>query len=101
MSLVIMAGVSGGVIAKTGRYWPWLLLSPILFSVGAGLLFTITEHTSTAKLVGFQIIYGIGIGGAMQNTVIAIQAEYADREALIPQATSIVNFTQLGRHYLC
>jgi hypothetical protein len=31
----------------------------------------------------------------MQNTIIAIQAEYADDEKMIPQATSLVNFTQL------
>lgn len=31
----------------------------------------------------------------MQNTIIAIQAEFADQEDIIPQATSLVNFTQL------
>jgi hypothetical protein len=45
--------------------------------------------------IGFQILYGIGVGGAMQNTIISIQAEFADRAEMIPQATSLVNFTQL------
>lgn len=31
----------------------------------------------------------------MQNTIISIQAEFADKEDMIPQATSLVNFTQL------
>jgi len=95
LSTVIFAAVSGGVINTTGRYWPWLFSSPLVFAVGGGLLYTLDAHSSNAKLIGFQIIYGIGIGGAMQNTIIAIQAEYADDEAMIPQATSLVNFTQL------
>jgi hypothetical protein len=44
---------------------------------------------------GFQILYGIGIGGAMQNVIISIQAEFADNEDMIPQATSLVSFFQL------
>ncbi|CAG8771341.1 2037_t:CDS:2, partial [Acaulospora colombiana] len=52
-------------------------------------------NTSNAKLIGFQIILGLGVGVALQNAVIAIQAEWADRDELIPQATSIVTFFQL------
>jgi len=95
LSTVVAAGLSGAVISKTGKYWPWLVCSPLVFSVGAGLLYTVDSHTSSARLIGFQILYGIGVGGAMQNTIIAIQAEFADREEMIPQATSLVNFTQL------
>ncbi|KAG8681399.1 hypothetical protein FRC09_017517, partial [Ceratobasidium sp. 395] len=45
--------------------------------------------------IGYQIILGVGVGGALQNTVIAIQAEYAHEEELIPQGSSLVTFTQL------
>ena len=34
-------------------------------------------------------------GVAFQNTIIAIQAEYADEPEIIPQATSLVTFIQL------
>jgi MFS family permease len=95
LSTVVAAAVSGGIISKTGRYWPFLLGSPLLLSVGAGLLYTISSNTNNGTIIAFQIIYGIGVGGAMQNTIISIQAEFADDEAMIPQATSLVNFTQL------
>jgi hypothetical protein len=70
----------------------------------------------SARLIGYQIIFGCGVGGALQNTVgsttyvgdlgyssyfvlfhqiIAIQAEYNDEEHKIPQSTSLTNFTQL------
>jgi MFS family permease len=95
LSTVVAAGVAGGAISSTGRYWPFLLGSPLALAVGGGLLYTIGAHTSTGALIGFQIVYGVGIGGAMQNTVMSVQAEYADDEARVPQATSLVNFTQL------
>jgi len=95
LAVVISAGGSGAIINSTGRYWPFLFGLPFLTAIGAGLLFTIDSSTSNAKLIGFQILVGAGIGGAMQNTMIAIQAEYHDNERLIPQATSMVNFAQL------
>lgn len=33
------------------------------------MLFTVKPSTSTAKLIGFQILFGTGIGSALQNTV--------------------------------
>jgi MFS family permease len=95
ISVVISAGISGAVVTKTGRYWWILVLCPLLTSIGSGLLFTITDSTSLKTLIGFQILYGVGIGTVFQNILIAIQAEYSDREELIPQATSLVSFGQL------
>ncbi|KAB5591533.1 Major facilitator (MFS1) transporter-like protein [Ceratobasidium theobromae] len=95
LSVVFSAAGSGGTINFTGRYWPFLLCSPLLISVGSGLLYTLDGNSGTGKEIGYQIIYGIGVGGALQNTVIAIQAEYAKEEELIPQGTSLVTFTQL------
>lgn len=82
LSTVIGAALSGGIISKTGRYWPFLVLSPLVLCVGAGLLFTVDAHTPNARLIGqsplispmrkhdidfaligFQILYGVGVGG--------------------------------------
>jgi MFS family permease len=98
LSTVVGAALSGAIISKTGRYWPFLVISPLVFSVGAGLLYTVDAKTANAAVIGFQILYGVGVGGAMQNTIISIQAEFSgdpESEAMIPQATSLVNFTQL------
>lgn len=95
LSVVVMAGASGGVINATGRYWPFLLCSPLITSVGAGLLYTLDINSGSGKEIGYQILLGVGVGGALQNTIIAIQAEYAHEEELIPQGSSLVTFTQL------
>jgi len=91
--------LSGASIQFTGRYWPFLAASPLLMSVGSGLLYTIDTDTSNARLIGYQILLGVGVGGALQNTIIAIQAEYADREHMVPQTTSIVSWGQVNIFY--
>lgn len=95
LSVVFSAGFSGAVISKIHRYWWFLILCPPIASVGAGLLFTIGPQTHNAKVIGYQILLGCGVGGALQNTIIAVQTEYAKEEHLIPQGTSLVNFVQI------
>jgi len=68
---------------------------PPLAAVGLGLLYTINDQTANAKVIGFQILTGFGVGLCFQNGLLAIQAEYADRPDLLPQATGIVTFAQL------
>ncbi|KAG9047818.1 hypothetical protein FS837_001414 [Tulasnella sp. UAMH 9824] len=41
-----------------------------------------------------QILLGIGCGCALQNCVIAIQAEYSKKPEMVPQSSALVNFTQ-------
>ncbi|KAF8315117.1 ABC transporter [Clavulina sp. PMI_390] len=87
--------LSGTVVTITGDYMPWLILGPLLGTIGAGLLYTIDAHTSKARLIGYQVLFGFGIGSAMQTPFLAIQAEYNHNEAMIPMTNSIVNFMQL------
>ena len=95
LSAVVGTAGSGAIINKTGRYWPFLFFGPIIAAPAGGLLFTIDVNTSSAKLIGYQILLGLGTGVAFQNTIIAIQAEYADEPEIIAQATSLVTFLQL------
>lgn len=95
LTIIISAALSGAVIHLTGRYIYFLRFGGCVTAIAAGLLFTIDVNTSNAKLIGFQILSGFGVGVALQNVIIACQAEWADREELIPQATSVVTFFQL------
>jgi len=94
-AVIIAAAVVGGATTSTGRYWWFLLLCPLLSSIGAGLLYTVRSTTPNAHIIGFQIIFGVGVGAIFQTVLIAVQAEYADNEEMIPQATSFVSFTQI------
>jgi len=95
LSSVVAAASAGGFISYTGRYWPFLFFSPMIAAVGAGLLFTAGADTANAKVIGFQILFGVGIGAALQNTIIAVQAEYANDQKMLNQASSLVAFIQL------
>lgn len=122
MAMVVGTGLSGWLSQLTGRYTPYLILGPIISSIAGGLFFTVDQHTSNAKLVGFQILFGFGLGLAFQMprksfplsrhfrppplligifltfvgiVVVAIQAEYADAPDLIPQASSLLTYLQL------
>ncbi|OXG16048.1 major facilitator superfamily transporter [Cryptococcus neoformans Tu259-1] len=87
--------ISGGLTTKFGRYYPFLLIGPPFAAVGFGLLYTIDVNTSNAKIIGYQILAGFGIGLSFQNILVAVQAEYHDRPSLLPQATGVVSFFQL------
>lgn len=82
----------------------------MFLAVGSGLLYTLNASTSSAKLVGFQILAGIGTGMGMQNSLLAIQcvstlnhvvlpeylrrAEFQDSPALLAQALAMASFAQ-------
>ena len=95
LSAVAGTAGSGAIISKTGRYWPTLFFGPMIAAPAGGLLFTIDVNTSNAKLIGFQILLGLGTGIAFQVPIIAVQAEYANEQETIPQATSLLTFMQL------
>lgn len=96
LSVVFATIISGSVIKVTGCYWYFLVVSPALASVGAGMLYTLAVDASSSQLIGYQILYGAGLGGALQNLFIAAQAEWDDDKAMIPQATTLVSFAQVA-----
>lgn len=94
MGTVLSMIIAGQTVAFHGRYWPFLVASPVFLAVGSGLLYTLTPSTSSASLVGFQILCGVGIGLGMQNAIMAMQVEFKDTPALISQSTSMASFAQ-------
>ena len=53
------------------RSWPFLIASPVFLAVGSGLLYSLETTTSSAKMVGLQILVGMGVGLGMQNALVA------------------------------
>ncbi|KAJ7183645.1 ABC transporter [Mycena filopes] len=92
LSAVISVIAAGQIAAKTGYYWPLLVTSPLFLATGSGLLYTVTNTTSSAKLIGFQVLTGMGIGLGMQNTLLAVQVEFKDEKKLLAQAMSMNSF---------
>ena len=73
LATVLSTVVSGGIITCVGYYTPFLTAGASLFCIGSGLLSTCGVHTPFAKLLGYQILMGIGVGIAIQVPIIAVQ----------------------------
>ncbi|KAJ6519353.1 putative efflux pump antibiotic resistance protein [Mycena sanguinolenta] len=72
-AVVIAIMGSGGLISAIGYYTPFILLSTVFMSVGGGLLTTFKTNTGHAHWIGYQVIYGLGVGFGMQTPLMGVQ----------------------------
>lgn len=68
------AFVAGILQSKTGDYWYNLVFGFGIWTIGLGLLSSISPTTSEAKLAVYQVITGIGAGQTFQTSLVAIQS---------------------------
>ncbi|KAI1095580.1 MFS general substrate transporter [Rostrohypoxylon terebratum] len=97
IAVVLSSVVSGALITATGYYNPFILFETALIAIGAGLITTLSPSTPSAAWFGYLVLDGLGTGVGFQAGVIVTQNSLppsAISHALIPQATSSVNFFQ-------
>ena len=94
LGLVVVSIISGIIVTLSGYYTPLMILSSLLMATGAGLLSTFKVGTGHAMWIGYQAIYGFGVGAGMQQGVIAAQTVCTLED--IPTATG----TFQGSFYL-
>ncbi|KAK7055469.1 major facilitator transporter-like protein [Favolaschia claudopus] len=92
LSMIFTSIGTGQIVSRIGYYWPFLVASPCFLALGSGLMFTISTTTPAGRIAGFLIIIGVGIGLGMQNSLIAMQAEFKDNPKLLAQSTSMASF---------
>ncbi|KAI6883300.1 MFS transporter [Hortaea werneckii] len=92
LSLVVVSMVCGATVTVVGYYTPFVILSTVLMAIGAGLLSTLETDTGSGKWIGYQIIFGAGVGFGMQQTLIAVQTVLPKQD--IPIGTAIIMFCQ-------
>ncbi|KAG8888313.1 hypothetical protein FRB98_007971 [Tulasnella sp. 332] len=64
---VVVSMIAGAIIGRTGRPLPFLIGSPLIAALGFGLVvWTMTNNRSVKDIFGFQVLVGLGIGGAIQ-----------------------------------
>jgi EmrB/QacA subfamily drug resistance transporter len=64
---------AGRRVERTGRYRMWPIVGGVIMTIGALALTTIGLDTSVAVVAGMGAIVGIGIGCAMQTSILAVQ----------------------------
>jgi MFS family permease len=85
MLIAVAGSIASGWLTKvTGRYMPFLLVGPVMMAVSGGLFFIVDEHTRNANLIGYQILYGFGVGLIYQIPCEFLfnDPKYAEREWL-------------------
>ncbi|KAI9683361.1 MAG: hypothetical protein M1829_005433 [Trizodia sp. TS-e1964] len=92
LGVVIFSIVGGGLTTVIGYYAPFMILGSVLISVGAGLLTTFAVDTGSDKWIGYQAIFGLGIGLGIQLPLIAVQAVLSLDD--VPIGTAVIVFGQ-------
>lgn len=93
LSLVVASMTAGVAIATVvGYYTPFMIASSALASVGAGMLCLLEVDSKSGVWIGYQILYGIGIGLGMQQSLVVVQTVLPDAE--VPIGTALINFSQ-------
>lgn len=84
--------IAGIAVNKTGFFAAPAILGPAVACVGCGMLTTLRVDTSTATWAGFEVLTAAGMGMAMQQPIIAVQAVL--EPAVISIGNAIVLFAQ-------
>ncbi|KAF2996712.1 hypothetical protein E8E13_005642 [Curvularia kusanoi] len=95
LTQVVFTLLSGRLVQKFGYYLPFILAGGALNSIGSGLFTTLSTSTSTAKLIGYQLISGTGRGLALPMPMIALQSNLQPTEVPIALATFVFS-QQIG-----
>lgn len=92
LSNVVGLILVGGLVTKFGHYMPFVFVCIVFVCIAAGLTTTLKPDTSTDKWVGYQIMYGFGVGCAYQLPQIAAQTVLPLRD--VPTGLAITIFFQ-------
>jgi hypothetical protein len=92
LGLVVISMLAGGLVTALGYYTPFMLISAVLMAIGSGLLTTFETDTNSPRWIGYQFIFGAGVGFGMQQTLVAVQTVLPAADVAI--GTAIMMFSQ-------
>ncbi|CRG89875.1 Putative HC-toxin efflux carrier TOXA [Talaromyces islandicus] len=95
LATVVGSISSGFIISKIGYYAPFFIFSAILMPVGAGLLTTLNTDTGAGKWIGYQILFGLGVGFGNQQPLNVVQT-VLDRPDIAVGSAVVVFLRFLG-----
>ncbi|KAF2267078.1 MFS general substrate transporter [Lojkania enalia] len=90
VSITCASIIIGGLITFLGYYAPFMWAGSSIFTIGAGLLYTLKLDSPAGIWIGYQILAGIGAGASVQIPFIAVQVVTNDRD--MPTANACVMF---------
>jgi len=92
LGLSVAAICAGILTKKVGYYTPWMYVSIVITPIAAGLITTWDVHTNHPKWIGYQVMYGFGLGLGMQQPSVAAQTVLSKKD--VPTGASLIFFAQ-------
>ncbi|MCJ1392052.1 hypothetical protein MMC18_004919 [Xylographa bjoerkii] len=95
VSITLASIVIGGSITSFGWYVPFMWIGAAIFTVGAGMLYTLQVNSGAGMWIGYQILTGIGAGASVQIPFISVQVVLKAKDMPTGNALTIF-FNSLG-----
>ena len=90
----VVGSVFGGFLnSKVGYYTPLAIIGTCIMAVGAGMLTTFEVDTSSGKWIGYQVLYGFGLGSCFQIPNLAVQTALPKED--VPMGLALMLFGSL------
>ncbi|KAI0520991.1 MFS toxin efflux pump [Xylaria bambusicola] len=90
IGLAVAAITSGFIVSFFGYYTPLMVLGSIMMTIGFGFLTAFTPSTGSSAWIGWQVLFGVGIGFAISQPWTAIQVALPPED--IPAGLSAISF---------
>ncbi|CAM1507597.1 Fc.00g072380.m01.CDS01 [Cosmosporella sp. VM-42] len=92
LALVVASIITGVLTGRIGFYTPFLIIGICVTAVGASLLTILQIDTTKGQWIGYQIVYGFGVGACLQAPNMAAQTVLPRDEVSI--GASLMLFAQ-------
>jgi MFS family permease len=90
---LVVANLIAGIFTRiTGYYAPMLILSSIVSSIGTGFVTTLKVDSGLPAWLGWQVLFGVGIGLGMQQSNLAAQTCLSRED--VPTGMALMFFSQ-------
>lgn len=96
LSLVVGSILIGVLTTRIGYYTPFLICGICVAAVGAGVLTTLRTNTSVGQWIGYQILYGFGLGACSMAPNMAAQTVLPRNEVSIGASLMLFSQTLFG-----
>ncbi|MCJ1312245.1 hypothetical protein MMC25_005919 [Agyrium rufum] len=73
LGMTMTAVVAGILTKRIGYYSQWMIASSVLMPIGAGLISTFTPTIPHSAWIGYQALFGLGLGLGQQQAMVAAQ----------------------------
>ncbi|KAH0427107.1 hypothetical protein CcaCcLH18_09854 [Colletotrichum camelliae] len=83
---------SGALMTYTKHYVPMLVLGGAVFSLGSGLLSSLTTSSNVGQIIGYEVLTSIGLGFGAQVPLTALRNVLCESD--IPIANALTGFSQ-------